>query len=380
MAKALLSIRKKKTNRKTKSEAYLINRKYLGDEPEFKAGVAIDEGTIAKALNWYTYMCDKNDAREYIKDYLQSQNRNKDIKELTKVSDKALPLTAAWIARILMRGAVLAPSSKEFFEFKLKESFEKHFDDENSDIVEQPEKNVSKPSIQARIGEKAYDIIGDIEELIDSGEQFSLYDYLVKNEIPAIYTSKIIEYYTPWLKELVEALNGKDEQLKEAYRHMSKKQIKDRLEFFGNMLEDANRYGSNTKKVNKIRKPRTISNEKKLKYFRYQKEDGNFKIASVNPEKIIGAQELWTFNTKYKTLTVFRAIDRGGLQVKRTSIIGYDEKTSVTKRTGRKPEEYIEKVLNGGKLVLRKVMDELKSTAPLAERINENTILLKVVS
>ena len=78
-------------------------------------------------------------------------------------------------------------------------------------------------------------------------------------------------------------------------------------------------------------------------------------------------------------MTVFRAIDRGGLQVKGTSIINYDENNSVTKRTGRKPEVYVDKVLNSGKVVLRKLMDELKNDAPLAYRINENTILLKAV-
>jgi hypothetical protein len=51
----------------------------------------------------------------------------------------------------------------------------------------------------------------------------------------------------------------------------------------------------------------------------------------------------------------------------------------MTKRTGRKPEYFIDKVLNGGKIVLRKLMDEAKGEAPLAFRINENTIILKVV-
>jgi hypothetical protein len=78
-------------------------------------------------------------------------------------------------------------------------------------------------------------------------------------------------------------------------------------------------------------------------------------------------------------LTVFRAIDRGGLQVKGTSIINYDEKNSFTKRTGRKPEEYLKKVLEGGKIVLRKLMDDMKE-APLAYRINENTILLRIIA
>jgi hypothetical protein len=352
----------------------------MGEEPEFKVGHEITRIEYSQALNWYNYMCDKNDAREYIKTYLESQNRKKDIRSLNKVSDKALPTTTAWIARMLSRGILLPSSAQSFFDRKLKESFEKNFDDENSDVVELPQTSVYKPTIQQKMSERAQDIIGNIEELIDKEEPFSLYDYLVKNEIPAVYASKIIEYYTPWIAELVEALKGTDDQIKEAYQHMTKKKIRDRIQFFGTMLEDANRYGNNNKKVKKTRKPRTVSAEKKLKYFKYLKEDNNFKIASINPEKIIGAQELWTFNVKYKTLTVFRALDRGGLQINRSSISGYDEKTTVTKRTGRKPEDYVKKVLEGGKLVLRKLMDDLKNTAPLQERINENTVLLKVVS
>jgi hypothetical protein len=146
------------------------------------------------------------------------------------------------------------------------------------------------------------------------------------------------------------------------------------------MIDDVQRYGNVTKKVRKPSKPRTISMDKKLKNFKYQKENNDYKIASINPEKIIGAQELWTFNTKYKIVTVFRAIDRGGLQVKGTSIINYDEKTSISKGTGRKPEIVLDKIQNSGKIVLRKLMEELKADKALQARINENTVLMKVVS
>jgi hypothetical protein len=119
--------------------------------------------------------------------------------------------------------------------------------------------------------------------------------------------------------------------------------------------------------------------DKLLKHFKYQKESTEYKIASISPDKIIGCQELWTFNTKNKIVTVFRALDRGGLQVKRTSITGFDEKTSLSRRTGRQTENIVDKIKNSGKIVLRKLMDELKGDLALQERINENTILLKVV-
>ena len=145
------------------------------------------------------------------------------------------------------------------------------------------------------------------------------------------------------------------------------------------IISDAERYGNVAKKTRKPRKPRAISIERKLKSFVYQKEDKEFKIASVNPEKIIGATELWTINTKYKLMTVIRALDRGGLQIKGTTIINVDENNSFTKRMGRKPEYFINKIQNSGKIVLKKVMDESKYDAPLSIRINENTILLRIM-
>ena len=366
---ALINKRTKKT-RVSRSETYLVNLKYMGDEPVFLG--AVTEGEYGYALNWYNTMCDTNDAREYIETYLKNNNRLAEAKKLKRIPDAWVSTTAGWVCRMLSKGYELPYSAKIFMEKKLKEGFAK------ASKEELKEDKGQVISIQDRIRERTHDIIGDIEEMIDTGEEFSLYEWLKTKEIPASYCTAIIAKYAPWLDELIEAYEGKDEQLKEGYKHLTKKQLRERIEFFNKLIEDASRYGSVAKKTRAPRNPRPVSVEKKLKNFKYQKEDNGFKIASVNPEKIIGAQELWTFNTKYKTLSVFRALDRGGLQVKGTSIINYDEKTSFTKRTGRKPEEYVKRVLDGGKIVLRKIMDELKGDAALAYRINENTILLKI--
>jgi len=368
-----LIAKKTKKPRVTRNEAYLVNLKYLGDEPVFTK--PLTEGDYARALNWYNYMCDNSDAREYIETYLKNTNRTIEYKKFKKVPDVWIPTTAAWVCRMMSKGYNLPDSSKPYFEKRLKETLSKAKEEDKSVEVDTP-----KVSIQDRIKEKAQDIIGDIEELIDRGETFSLYEWLKAKEVPALYAPMIVSKYAPWLDELIEALEGSDEQLKEAYKGLTKKQLRERVEFFSKLIEDSERYGNVAKKTRTPRKPRAVSVEKKLKGLKFQKEDNTFKIASVNPEKIIGAQELWTFNTKNKVLTVFRALDRGGLQVKGTSIIGYDEKNSVSKRTGRKPEEYVKRVSDGGKIVLRKLMDDLKNEATFAHRINENTILLKIVT
>ncbi len=373
--RAALIKRTPKTVRTTKTETYLVNQKYLGDEPTFKNSYT--QSDYARALSWYHAQATLSEAREYIETYLKNTGRTADLKKFKSVPDNWVPTTAAWIARMINRGIKVFENSQEYLERKLIETLEKHASNNTQEVKVE---KVNVVSIQDRIRDKANDLIGDVEEMIDKNETFSLYDWLKANEIPATYAPRIAAYYAPVLAELIEASEGLDPQLKEGYKHFTKKQLEQRIMFFNTLIEDAERYSDTTKKARVPRKPRTVSVEKKLKNFKYQKEDNNYKIASINPEKIIGCQELWTFNTKYKTLTVFRALDRGGLQVKGTSIINYDEKSSVTKRTGRKPEVYVDKVLNGGKVVLRKLTDELKNDAPLAYRINENTILLKVVT
>lgn len=366
--RAALIAKKVKKPRTSRSEAYLINRKYMGDEPEFLG--AMTEGEMALAYNWYNTMADKSDIKEYTETWLKNQNRLVELKKFRAVPDEWVNHTCGAIARMISKGYQVPAHSKKFLEETFAYTLTK--------AKVQAESTTPKISVQERMRERQNDIIGDIEELIDAGETFSLYDWLKANEIPAAYYPAIVAHYSPVLDELLEALEGKCPQLKEAYSHYTKKQLRDRIEFYNKIIEDAERYGNVTKKTRAPRKPRAVSVEKKLKNLKYQKEDNTFKIASVNPEKIIGCQELWTFNTKNKVLTVFRAIDRGGLQVKGTSIINYNEDTSISKRTGRKPEEYIKKVQEAGKITLRKLMDELKNDAPFAYRINENTILLKI--
>jgi hypothetical protein len=367
----------KKTNniRVTKTEQYLVNKKYLGDEPVFTTPLSnID---YINALNWYNYMCSPTEAREYLNDYLTNTGRVEYVKKLNTISDVWLPCTVAWVARMLTKGYKLPNNAHDYVESRICDIL--------SNVVEaEIEEDIYKVTVRDRMNERIHDILGEVEGLVDdfvyNGNQFSFYDWLKQHEISSVYVTSIVNKLKPIRDELVEVVHTKDEQLKEGYRHLKMNDIQTRIRFFNMMIDDAERYSSNTKKTRKPRKKKVISVDRQIKNLKWQKEDSTFKIASVQPEKIIGSQELWTFNTKYKTLTVLRAKDRGGLQVKGTSIINYNEETSLTKRTGRRSEEHVKTVLNGGKIILRKVMDNLKYDAPLAYRINENTILLRVMS
>jgi hypothetical protein len=373
MAKSLLSMKgKKKKTRVTKNEAYLVNFKYMGDEPEFKAPLSNTD--YSRALNWYNAMATMSEAREYIVDYLKANDRRDDVKKFNRVPDTWVSTTVAWVCRMLSRGYLMPGNPIGYVTRELDNMLTK------AKEVDDAPKDTAKVSIQDRMREKVMDIIGEVEAVIDSGEEFSMYDWLKTNETPPYAVGYIVSYYAGWLQELIEAYEGpKDAQLVEAYAYMTRKQLKERITFMHKLIEDAEKYAGVAKKTRAPRKPRPVSKEKLLKNFKYQKESNEYKIASINPDKIIGAQELWCFNTKYKTVTVFRALDRGGLKVKGSAITGYDEKTSMTKGVGRKPEPVIDKLQNGGKIVLKKLMEELKTSKALQYRINENTILMKVV-
>jgi hypothetical protein len=324
-------------------------------------------------------MAELSEAREWLGDFLKKDGRLEDARKLKTVPDNLFPLTAAWIARMSQRGVQFSTYTYDFLDDKIAQAFSGRQVEEKKEDKPAAE----KPNIQERIKDRVNDLIGELEEVMDMharGElsEFDAYEYCQKLNIPAQHAVKMAGFYAGQFEELEMAIEGSDPQVKEAYASYSKKWIKARLEFVEKMMTDLLRYGQNAKKLRVPRKKKPMSVEKKLKNFKYQKEFQEMKLASVSPESIVGAQELWAYNTKYKTLSVFRAIDRGGLEIKRSSIVNFDEKTTGTYRTGRQAEKIVQSVLSGGKIILRKATDGLKS-ATLQDRINENTILLRVI-
>jgi hypothetical protein len=346
----------------------------MGEEPLLKG--SIDESTLGRTLSWYNYMCEDNDAREYITEYLKSTKQEVLLKKFRRVPMSRIPKTYAWVYRIVSRGGDIHPNTLMRADKAIRESLH-YMEDEKVEVTTVV---VEKPSIQDRIAEKLSDYIGDIENIVDDlPKDWSMYKHLQSTQFPAKLTTKVAEYYRPILEELETALEGDDDQLKEAYKHFNKPKLRERIALFQMIVDDCDRYAGNLRKQRAPRKKKAPTADKLLKHFQYQKVSNEYKLQSIAPESIIGAQELWTFNTKYNVLTVFRANSHSGLSVKRTGVVGYDVDNTVSKRIGRKTEESLQRVLTGGKIVLRKLMDEIKSDpVKVADRININVVLLKV--
>ena len=237
-------------------------------------------------------------------------------------------------------------------------------------------------SIQERIANRANELIADLEVLLDAyyrdGRQFKMADWIIKNNVKPQIAQRIATYYKPLYSEAFDALNGKDEQLKEGYSHYKKAQLKAYVEFLRSIVSCA----ETTATIVKARKPRK-KKEKPVSVIvsklKYKAKDDEHKLVSVDPKQIVGCNQLWVFNTKYRTLAVYNAMGPAGLNVKGSTVIGFDEKTSIVKKL-RKPTEQLKKLMDGGKIILRKYMDEVKCKPKEATgRINNETVLLRII-
>ena len=393
MARRPALIKKKtKTEKKTKSEHYLINLKYLGVEPHFTSA-QISGVKHSKCLQWYNTMCTLSEAKEYLIEYLRNVGRDDEAKRISQINDKWMPTTACWNARMWGRGANLPDGSHEFFESRLKEVLQRDYSKARMELSSQEDepttqepKPSQKPSVQDRMKAKISDFIGGIEEIIDDFTEngytstFSMYEHLRGNDIPPVQVTRIIDFYDPQLCEIEDAYNGVPEVL-EGYMGYSKENLEKLYDFFVMLVTDAERYRDNEKKTRKPRTPKPVTADKKLKDFKHMPAHPLLKLQSIRPETILGAGELWTFSTKYNQLSVFRMASGAGLDVHRTAITNYDTAASFTKKLKAKDVAHVlGQVLTGGKIVLRNLMPSIKgSDQKLQERMNENTILLRVV-
>ena len=250
------------------------------------------------------------------------------------------------------------------------------------DKKELEKKSRPKISIQDRLQGKVEDFISIIEsrvdDYIDSNYKlkYDVYNHMIEIGCKAMHARKMRPFYVDCYNELVDVYNKEDEYYMESWSHLKPKYHKTMMDFYGTIVDDLDRIIKNSTAQRKPRKKKTLSASRLIKNLKYQQEFTDLKLVSINPEKIIGASELWVFNTKYNRLGVYRAVNSvRGFSVKGCTIEHFDENESVQK-TARKPKEALN-ILN--KRSLKAMFKNMKTKEqPLTGRINAQTILLGV--
>lgn len=352
------------------------DEKYMGPEPSVTA--LSSDSDMAQAYNWFNYFYSSEDAKNFTISYLKHIKHDKDtIKKLSKVNAINLH-NIGWNCRLLHNGSTLPDGVWERCDSKIKQLADAItiVDDEE---VATPVKVVS---IQDRINNKAAELIGELEEQLDvffqeGVIQFDVKKWSLEKGIKPQIAKRIADKFRPQYDEITEALEGKDPELVEAYAGWRAPVLKVMAVFIKRIIDHMIELDSAGQAIRRPRKKKIKPASVLVSKMNYCKSADT--LTSVDPKEIIGASQLWVFNHKTRNLSVYNAVGNSGLSVRGSTITGFDETTSITKKL-RKPEAVIKPLMEGGKVYLRKVMDNITTTEHKATgRINTDTILLRVV-
>jgi hypothetical protein len=192
--------------------------------------------------------------------------------------------------------------------------------------------------------------------------------------------NKICDVFIERAKEIEEVLISDDPQLKEGYSNFSKVELRKFKEFLDSIVIAANASANANKPTRKKRKVKEKPAALVVAKMNYLKEFAELNLTSIAPEKIIGANQVWTYNTKTKLLGVYNSDNAKGITVKGSTLQNFNEETSIGKRL-RKPEIVLPDLLGAGKIRIKKILPELKTKeSNLTGRMNGDTIIVRVIN
>lgn len=329
---------------------------------------------LSRAFNWYNQEKDKKDARHYLKYYLGKDKG----KVLDQVPDSAIVLTFGWMARMKLNGCEFKPEDVKKFDNYITSlpSFK---------VEKEPVEEIvaERPSVRDYLEDKAKEYLGDLEGVLDSviyeKKDFNLLKDMQSRALPAQYCLFVSNWIKRKAGEFIFAYESQDAEIKAAYNHIGRRGIASLISTLNQWLQDVEKY-SQFKKAN--RKPRVKKAKPagaQVAKLKYLKESTELKIKSISPTEMIGASQVWIYNAKYKKLAVYRSDSRDGIQVKGSSLQNYDPAQSEQKAL-RKPAETLKRVIEGGKIVLRKLLSDLSTKESTASgRINSDCIIVRAI-
>jgi len=228
--------------------------------------------------------------------------------------------------------------------------------------------------IQERMKNKALDAFTEVEVQIDmfcdkGKSDFSMYKYLRQLD----YSGKVISYLRGELAQQIAEVKNEEgcEQLEEAYSFMNKTTKKRFVKWLESIEKDIDKYVDEYKPIKKPRKPK--SPKQLVSKLPHLKQHG--KYHSIDPEEIIRARMLFTYNIASKKFTKFETY--GGLSVKGSRIVDYDvcEEKTLT------DVKLLDRIYKGGNIIAKNFIDEIPRSKLKDgnDLLTKNTLLIKVI-
>jgi len=341
------------------------------EEPKFDGTMSNIQ--LMNSLNWYHQTMENKDAVKFIQEYAKKN------KIAGRVDTGKSYLTLGWTCRLVANGNDIGKSGMDFIKTNMKSVLTVVEDTPIAVVDATP-----TVSIQERLKEKVGEIAGDLEGAID---EYILSDYknapsplaIMKDRAKGLHASRLIEQFKKRRIEFDDVLHTEDKQVREGYSNFTKPQLKKLIAYCDTIITDAMKIAGEAKVNRKKPKRKQKTADQLVANVKIGVEDTTYKIKSVPTKEIIGATQMWVFNTKYRKLGVYHAEDAGGFTIKGTTVQNFSESKSIQKIL-RKPETVLPDVLKAGKIALKNIMGNISSNdSALNGRLNEDIILLRVI-
>lgn len=333
---------------------------------------------LIRALNFYNINNNDSDKKKWFLTYIAKSNKKLAV-SLLGVDEREFR-HAGILARLLEGGNTLRTNELEKYE-----TFKANLISLAAKPVAKSKSNLTVAkvtpvvNVQDRIEALARTHAAEFDAEIDKfcalkSSDFSAKNYLLSNNVTAPVAKQISTFYGSLIKELSEAVSGKDSQLNEGYKHFNKRQLKALLTFVETIVSDCTQQIV-TAKAKKVvtKKPQTPA--KLVAKMNYLRTFDELQLKSVPSTRIVDSTEVWVYNTKSRKLQVYCSEKGSRLTVKNSSIVGFDIKTS-SQYTIRSPEKYF--VFNvTSKRELNASLKTLKTKSSVPNgRVSEDCIIV----
>lgn len=244
-------------------------------------------------------------------------------------------------------------------------------------------------NIQDRIREQAGAMAEEIDIAIDNfildpnnfdPKQYNLVKLLRGKGAKAAQARYIKSFYQFGQNELLELSSGNaDDQLREAYRHLPRKNVRKLIDFYQFIMDACDQIAAEAKVNKKPRAKKVKPAEDLVKKLKFRTSDDKLGIVSVPPAQLVKAQSALIYNIKTRKIGLYVAKNSEGFGIKGTSLLNFTDMSG--QKTLRKPVEQLKelKEQNTQKRIETWFNKGIKTTeTKLNGRFNEDIVILRV--
>lgn len=352
-----------------------------------------------RSMEWYRLESSVKDLKPKLVEWMNMNGYDKaDSNIIRKTKDKYFSGTLVGVAACLVKGMpeIHAGFNKgrdtaawlraEIEKVKLTGAADL---DEDEDAPKVEKVAVYIPNIQERLRESAGEMSQELDYAIDNfimdpdtfdPKAIKIVNLLRGKGAKAAHARYIKGFFKRGQDELLELASGNaDDQLREGYKHLPRKNVKKLIEFYDSIMAACDQIAAEAKVLKKPRAKKVKPAEQIVSKLKFCVKDDKLGIVSTPPAQIINASGVVVYNVKTRKIGYYIANSSAGLGVKGTSLTDFTDKSF--QKTLRKPPEQIKefKEQNTQKRFETWFTKSVKTTeTTLNGRFNEDTVILKV--